>query len=380
MGITGKFLGSIIILAIAIMAFNFVKIFKPLSTYTAVNDKCEILSGTLAVEDFVEFGDYLLGSADNRRGLWGHGSIANEVENGHIVLFNPKSKKITKITEIEGFPKKVAFHPHGLSIHGKNLYAINHAYRKGSERVEVIQVNLDEKTGKVTLKYLRSLVFGDDYQGMLNDLAVIDENKFYVTTWKSHPDTLDGPVNGPMETIKVFGFNLLGFKLTKLLYCDGYQDDYRPNCKEIPEGKAHMNNGITLDDTNSYLYVSDLLVSQVRKFKVDGDKLTLVETIDTVVHGDNLTFDKSTGKIYAAGMFDLIAGAKVMDSFTKGTELSKDFVSWAGATTIDTKNGNKVSTAVNQKDFFRGISVAIVTKNGLVLGSFYEDGVMMCPL
>jgi DNA-binding beta-propeller fold protein YncE len=370
----------VIVVVISFMAFNFFRMFKPLAKYEHVHDeKCEIIKGTFAVEDFVEFGEYLLGAADNRKALW-HGEGTSKAENGYIVILNPKTKKITKIPDIEGFPKDIAFHPHGISIHKDNLYVINHAYGKGSERVDVLQVAQDKESGRITLKYLRSFVFGDEFNGMLNDLAVIDNDKFYVTTWKVGPDSVDGPDHGTMVVVKTLLTNLLGLKQTKLFFCDGY-DGNKPKFQEVIGGEAHMNNGITLDDTNTYLYVADLFPSLVRKYKINKDySLTLKKTIDVIVHPDNIMFDRVTKKIYAAGMFDILTASKLMDALNNHKDLPADFKLWAGATSIDTLNDDKVTVEVSQDSFFRGVSVALKSHDSIIIGSFFEDGVMICPL
>ncbi|MEE4248261.1 MAG: hypothetical protein V2I33_22965 [Kangiellaceae bacterium] len=73
--------------------------------------------------------------------------------------------------ERHGFPAKVAFYPHGLSIwEGRWLYVINHAFNRGGERVEVFEIR--RETG-IELHYQQSLVFPDRMAGALNDLVVI---------------------------------------------------------------------------------------------------------------------------------------------------------------------------------------------------------------
>jgi hypothetical protein len=369
-----------IVVLISFLAFNFFRMFKPFSTFTHLNDeKCEITKGTFAVEDFVEYGDYLLGSADDRKSLWfGDNSKA---ENGYIVIFNPKSKKITKIPDIEGFPKDIAFHPHGIYLKGNNLYVINHAYGKGSERVEVLQVQEDASSARISLKYLKSFIFGDEFQGMLNDLAVIESDKFYVTTWKAHPDNIDGPSHDSMSLIKILFTNLLGMKKTKIYFCDGYESTNKPKCQIVVGGEAHVNNGIAVDDTNTHLYVADTLPSSVRKFKINKDySLTLLKTIDVRVHPDNLIFDKINKKIYTAGMFDMWTGVKVLDSLHKGKEIPSDLKTWAGTVTIDTLNDDKVDIVMSHDSFFKGVSVGLKVNDRMILGSFFEEGIMICPL
>jgi sugar lactone lactonase YvrE len=382
MGLITTLLTRIGLVAIAFLIFNAIRMFKPFTTHTPVNDdKCEIIPGVVSVEDYIEFNGILIGFPDYRRKLWYSVTDANKAEDGYIITFDPKTKAITRVPNIEGFPNDIAFHPHGVTIKGDDIYVINHAYKKGSERVEVLRASIDD-TGKIRIRYLRSLIFGDEYQGMFNGLAVVGENKFFITSWKIKPDSLEGPVYGNYAIFKLLALRLFNLKLTKLYYCDGFADgeSVKPNCKEVEGGQSYLNNGIAIDETNTYLYVADSLDASVRKFKVDGDKITLVDTIDVLVHADNLVYDKVSGKIYAAGCLEMKGIATIMHHLTRGEDVPSNYKFWAGATTIDTRNGDKVELVLSQKDYFRAVSVAKPIGNSIVSGSFFEDGVMLCQV
>jgi hypothetical protein len=100
------------------------------------------------------------------------------------------------------FPRGVAFHPHGIYLLRTEsqllLYVINHAYSEGGERIEVFSYETEEEI--THLKYLYSLRQSDYFDkramGRLNDILVISEDEFYVTTYWPVPDD---PVRGQTD-------------------------------------------------------------------------------------------------------------------------------------------------------------------------------------
>jgi hypothetical protein len=62
---------------------------------------------------------------------------------------------------MNGFPKNVAFHPHGIYIRKDQskswLYVVNHAYDRGGERIEVFQFVESED---LILEYQFSIIMG----------------------------------------------------------------------------------------------------------------------------------------------------------------------------------------------------------------------------
>ena len=70
--------------------------------------------------------------------------------------------------------------PHGLDILGDKLYALNHANKQGGERIEVFQININNKT----LSYLFSITSESlDKIGYfsLNSITVVNENTVFAT-------------------------------------------------------------------------------------------------------------------------------------------------------------------------------------------------------
>jgi len=86
---------------------------------------------------------------------------------------------------IENWPEGIAFQPHGIDIHyeSKTLYVISHAMGSGGERIEVFKVNTDANDIPSSLTYMHSITseeLNKKAYGVLNSLAVIEPNLFYI--------------------------------------------------------------------------------------------------------------------------------------------------------------------------------------------------------
>lgn len=101
---------------------------------------------------------------------------------------NLKTEKLN----IENWPAEIAFQPHGIDIHyvSKQLYVVNHAMKKGGERIEVLEVKTDKNDIPNGLKYLYTITSDElnkKAYGILNSVAIIEPNKFYVTRFLIEP-------------------------------------------------------------------------------------------------------------------------------------------------------------------------------------------------
>lgn len=93
---------------------------------------------------------------------------------------------------LKDFPEDVEFNTHGMSIRHEDqtLYAINHAFLKGGERVEVFKIRSDPDKVPYQLDYQYSIT--SDWlkkyaNGLLNGIQVVDANKFYVSRFYPYP-------------------------------------------------------------------------------------------------------------------------------------------------------------------------------------------------
>jgi RNAse (barnase) inhibitor barstar len=70
------------------------------------------------------------------------------------------------------------------------VYAISHGMAQGGERIEVFDVLTNSADVPISLKYKHSITsdwLNREAYGILNSIAVIEPNKFYVTRFKETP-------------------------------------------------------------------------------------------------------------------------------------------------------------------------------------------------
>lgn len=134
-------------LFLSFIVYNIVEELEIFKQLQPVNDKnCKVIRGGVGIEDFVQYDEgYLIGISNE---LLKNSIIYNfkfdNIRNGSIVTFDIK-KEIIKKYPIIGLPKEIAFHPHGIYLYQKKLlYIINHAYKQGGERIEVVKINKKE--------------------------------------------------------------------------------------------------------------------------------------------------------------------------------------------------------------------------------------------
>lgn len=92
---------------------------------------------------------------------------------------------------------------------------------QGGERVEVFDIVTKDDV-PASLKYKHSITFEDynsDVYGVLNSIAVVSPNKFYVTKFKPYAMAPHSPELTFFDNL-VKDYNYLGlFKRTHVLYC-----------------------------------------------------------------------------------------------------------------------------------------------------------------
>lgn len=94
-----------------------------------------------------------------------------------------------------GFPKNVALYFHGITIRyeedGDYLYAINHAYAHGGERIEIFRFEKIQD-GELALLYINSVQVDPTNNGVLNDLIALSNERLLVTKYIAYPDGING--------------------------------------------------------------------------------------------------------------------------------------------------------------------------------------------
>ena len=88
----------------------------------------------------------IAGSSDNLK-LWELEQYGIEkTENGKIFVFDLQTETL-QLHTVQGFPQEIAFHPHGVHLYKQAfLYVINHGYKYGGERIEVIKIQKESNS------------------------------------------------------------------------------------------------------------------------------------------------------------------------------------------------------------------------------------------
>jgi hypothetical protein len=206
-------LGAIIVLVIADLIYLF-DITKTVE-FTDKEKPCKMIPGTdtmgIVAEDIMMLTDTLiLAPHDDRTqlGLWANdgsaprlGGPKNTPDGALFLIEMADDPVVPRKVEIKNWPRKIAFHPHGIDIlrtEEKTLiYIVNHAFSKGGERIEVIEFKDNE------FYYVRSFVnemqINREAMGTLNDVVAWSEEEFYVTQFM--PLAKDREWNGDEKTI-----------------------------------------------------------------------------------------------------------------------------------------------------------------------------------
>lgn len=389
---------SLFILGISYLIFNFVRvtdIFKKFEPDVMNSEKCIVVKGALGIEDIVKYkNNFLIGGSSDRGRLWLVPIFKTNIPDGKLIYVKIKNDEKNKIQindlkiknmHMKNFPKDIGFHPHGIYLHReKFLYVINHAYDRGGERVEVFEIkeNQDSKNGEpLYAEYLRSIKFADNFSGLFNDLIVIGDNdEILITKYL--------PIRDPKESgrhsdlyLKIRYALLLALKLpwTSVYHC---RASY---CTEVLGTEAMMNNGITWDEDNKLVYVSQLPEKRVRVFtleKNDDDKkiLKFQYDINSIHSLDNLEFDKNNGIISAGVVGRIFDHMMIEQNIDEKKSLEGVGKRWGGSLTIDTKKENKVEIQVIQNSMFYGVSSSIKDGNIIYHGSSVDNGILVCDL
>ena len=369
-----KFFFAVLVLLIGYMAYNFFDIletFKKIPPSDINDSQCEVIDGPDGIEDFVVYSEeILIGGANDNLKLF-QLSMYNATEDGSLVVFN-RTSKFLKSQKIEGFPKEIAFHPHGVSLFKNEfLYIINHAFDNEGERIEVIKIkNLNNK---ISFHYVKSFPLPDTFKGTLNDLAVINENEFYFTTsYYSAFDTKHNNI-GFMNTITTMISLFFKVRFTYVYHFN------KNTITKISNAKGLLLNGISFNQKTHQLYVSDTLARSVLVFQINSSSLTLIKSIDIGYGIDNINYDPVENKIYAAVMGrvkDFLELADIIKK-TKKMEIKEMY---GGIVTIDAETFERTLTLMSKNKFLSISNGYIFNKTTAIVSSCLDKGIMICEI
>ncbi len=330
--------------------------------------KCKVLRTPFGPEDLQVVGRYVISAFGDRV----H-SVTNpemlmvpKSKSNHsgILVVNAEAKNFL-VLDMEGYPIEKTFQPCGLNVYKQRLlYVINHDYVKRRDFVEVFNIN--EPNGDIGVKYLKTISFQDHYFTQLDDLLVIDENSFYITTWLPQPSF---PKPDAFTELKN-NVKAMFSKNTDLLYCT-VSKDLVATCKS--QDKGHMMNGIDTD--GKQVFVADTLANVVNMYNIKPDRsLVKVGSLRLEGGGDNIVYDPHSGTFYVALL-------RTKNYLLEGSKLRNGEVARlpGGITELYQEGGVWKPRVIMMQDQISGLSTVVRKSGNFVLGSWIDNKILICP-
>ncbi|CAD8161971.1 unnamed protein product [Paramecium octaurelia] len=304
-----------------------------------------------------------------------------ELEQQGIYAIINSDQQDFKIMQLQmiGYPKDVALNIHGIYLKKQNnrdyLFLINHAYKYGGERIEIFQVS-----EQLDLTYQHSILMEQQYNGILNDLIVIDKNRLLATMSMPLSDPIEGRSSMSFwnfaQTLFIF---LAGLKQTYVIDCRFETTEVliHPQCKKLQETSGNMLNGITWNRLNT-IWVADSAQKGFSEYLIKGETLEFSRFLQTTTRIDNVEFQEETNTIIFgqglqfSGFFSLL-------SFMKTVDLQRDtqFEHWGSLSQFNLTS-NSFEVLVQSKNLSKGISGGLASGQNLFIGSWCDISVMVC--
>lgn len=407
---------------------------------------CDFVRGVTAAEDITVLPTLTDGSTvaltagDFRMELWhmeGGGSYAPQ---GAVFALDVEERELYQL-ELENFPDTVAFHPHGIhflpasytvphSCAGEEgegtllglLYAVSHAYARGGERVEVLEVWDITKEGAspgipLRLSYRQSVTsekYSEALMGVGNDLAVVEEGEFFITQYLTMPDDRQGRQEGGWRAVwneLIFMASvLLGARSTAVWHCtydvagDGHsrgdlsEVTTEPHCVVALETVAA--NGININRQTGEVYVVECIDRAVLVTRQEATgagherRLALTSRIELEFACDNLEVDATSGRAFCGAV---AKPAEHSSHISAATQFAHGLPSAAeersGDIPCSLGGGEEVlleerragrAAMVDTSRLCSGVSVATFVEHDgrqeMLLGSWASEGILICPL
>ena len=308
-------------------------------------DQCRAITIFPGTEDVTI--DHELGvafiSADDRRATF----AGNPVQGGVYVLRLDGSDRVMKASP-DSFGE---FHPHGLSLWRgedgrKRLFVINHTLHEGN-KVEIFDVG----TGGALL-HVDSIAFPE--MTSPNDVLGVGPRSFYVTNDR-------GIKQGFMSQVEAY----LTLPLSSLAYFDGQ------NGRIAARGLAYAN-GVNMSADGKSVYATAFLGRQIVVYDRDEatGALTRKKSIRVNTGPDNVEV-ASDGALWIGGhsrVFDFLKHVK-----------DPSHVSPSHIVRVNPDSGTVEDMLIDTGGTINASSVGAVWDDTLIVGSVFDDHVMVCP-
>ncbi|CAD8097748.1 unnamed protein product [Paramecium primaurelia] len=361
--------------------FDFFKSVPVVNTYS----NCEYLdTNIIGPEDMQKYNQttIIVGSGDFHK-LWSHGKpILEQLGLYAIVNSQDEKPKVVKLG-IQNFPTNISLYVHGLDIRkqqdGEYIYALNHAYWNGGERIEVFKI-LDEH---LNLEYQHSIIMDDKYNGILNDLIVIEDNRYLITKYLPYADPRQGRSEmAPSHFIKTLFIWISQQRTSFIIDCKFEKNStiIQPTCIELldPSLSGVVLNGITWNQKN-LVWAADSIAKQLNEYEITNQGLVFKRYIDIENSIDNLEYDSERNSLIL-GLIPKMSNYFSLDGFLKGVdrlERQTKFEYYGTVGEYDLTQ-NKLIYLAQNTELSKGLSGALISGNNLFVGSWCDVTVVIC--
>ncbi len=282
-------------------------------------------------------------SADDRRAS----AAGAPVQGGIYALRLDGTDRVSKVSP-DSFGE---FHPHGLSLWRapdgkKRLFVINHTANEG-DKVELFDVGFGG-----ALFHVGTVQF--DAMTSANDVLGVGPRSFYVTNDHGFND-------GSMALVESY----LALPLASLAYYDGQSG------RVVARGLSYAN-GVNMSADGSEVYVAGLISRDVTVFDRDAGtgSLTRVKSIRVNTAPDNIEI-ASDGALWIGGhpkVFDFLKYAKDPAAISPSQVIR-----------VNPQSGVADDVFLDAGGTINGSSVGAVSEDALIVGSVFDDHVVVCP-
>ncbi|CAD8184340.1 unnamed protein product [Paramecium pentaurelia] len=354
--------------------------FKPVGSYNEYGN-CKYLKEDIrGPEDMTQFNSttIIIGSGNFQK-VYARGKPELEQQGIYAIInSNKKHYSVIKL-QLKNFPKDVALYIHGIYLRkqkdGNYLFVINHAYHNGGERIEVFKI--DEQ---LELTYVHSIIMDEQYTGILNDLIVIEDNRFLITTYMPLPDPKQGRHTADaMHILKTLFYQLTKQKTTYILDCRFTKGNtlIQPICKQIPNTSGIMRNGLTWNKKD-LVWVADSVEKGFTEYQMKGDELIFKRFVPVQNGVDNIEYQEESNSL-VIGLIPKLYNYFQLDHFVKNNDLDRqtNFEYW-GAIGVYDLNKDQLRIISQNRYLSKGLAGGLVSGDNLFLGSWCDVSVMVC--
>jgi hypothetical protein len=353
--------------------------------------KCHTLNIPTTLNHLLPLNDKFLISSEYKSFEFYHFQqyLDSQISEDHIFLINIKKEKYTPAKIID-FPRKIPFHPHGLSLYKKSennyiLYVVNHAVSyiyDGEERIEKINISYNPSNEEVTMIYDSSIVLPNEYFLRVDSISVIDQDIFYFTTNTVFPSPgSDEDLVGINKIYHLFYDFLKTFVIMfNIKKCNTYI--YNNKVITVVEGsESLLNKGIAYDKKRNLLYLIKSMEKELNIFEVNKNETEistkLIKKKPILYVGNNVYYDEKKDLIYIGINGKMDEYNAIINSYPKNKNLINVDI-YSGYEVIDPKNDYSIYELKIMKNDYKWVSSALQIDNHSYMTSIFTNGIYIC--